>query len=165
MSEEIWKQVQRFPDYAAGNFGHIKRIVAKKHVPAGHQVKPQRMVIGYHKITLYRDGSRIEQLLHTIILETFMGSAPPGYNCNHKDGIKTNNCLSNLEWVTPAENVHHAHDILGHFGGPSPKITLEQVQEIRSRYALGEKQKSLALEFGIDQSHVSRIVHGLRRSS
>jgi len=32
---------------------------------------------------------------------------------NHKDGNRTNNIVSNLEWVTKSENIRHSFDVLG----------------------------------------------------
>lgn len=43
------------------------------------------------------------------------------------------------------------------------KITADDVEEIRSRFNAGESQHSLAKKFGVSQSHVSRVVRGIRR--
>ena len=45
---------------------------------------------------------------HRLVLEAFIGPRPQGFECNHIDGRKKNNPLSNLEWVTHPENINHA---------------------------------------------------------
>ncbi len=66
---------------------------------------------GYKKVRLSNgDGSRKVFSVHRLILETFEPN-PNSVNLqvNHKDGDKTNNRLSNLEWVTCKENINHAY--------------------------------------------------------
>ncbi len=45
--------------------------------------------------------------IHSIIGENLFGHKE-GYSMNHKDGVKTNNALDNLEYITIAENIKHA---------------------------------------------------------
>ena len=50
------------------------------------------------------------QLIHRMVAMTFIGPIPDGWVVNHKDGIKTNNTLANLEIVPFAYNVNHGID-------------------------------------------------------
>lgn len=59
------------------------------------------------------DGKRITYLLHRAVAETFLGPIPKGKVVNHKNGIKSDCSLSNLEVVTYRENSIHAAEILG----------------------------------------------------
>ncbi len=43
---------------------------------------------------------------------------------------------------------------------PTSKLTLEQVREIRERYARGENQRALGREFGVSKSLIGNIVRG-----
>lgn len=68
---------------------------------------------GYKKVRLSNgDGSRKVFSVHRLVLETFEPN-PNSANLqvNHKDGNKTNNSLSNLEWVTCKENIDHAYNL------------------------------------------------------
>lgn len=40
------------------------------------------------------------------------------------------------------------------------RLTAREVSQIRERYARGERQKSLALEYGVDPSSISNIIKG-----
>mgnify|MGYP003109194727 CR=1 FL=1 len=107
--------------------------------------------------------------MHSLVAEAFL-PRPPGilgsrrgeYNVNHKDGVKTNNHVDNLEYITGLENVLHARankllDVIGEGNGRA-KVTEEMVKRIRVKYAAGARQVDLADEFGIDQTSISRIV-------
>lgn len=92
---------------------------------------------GYKKVRLSNgDGSRKVFSVHRLVLETFL----PNINSdklqvNHIDGDKTNNKLSNLEWVTCKENIQHGyktglyHNIGDHNNGDH-KLSTPQVLEI-----------------------------------
>lgn len=56
------------------------------------------------------------------------------------------------DWKSLCASCHRAFDGM-------VKLTKEQSVQIRQRHALGEKQKLLAKEFGVDQSQISRIVN------
>lgn len=109
---------------------------------------------------------------------TFIGPCPAGYVVNHKDGVKTNNTLSNLEYVLEIENHRHAQR-LGlyptgerHMSRTHPerlrrgehhkcaKLTTEQVKEIRRLYAEGGCTfKALASTYKVSQGTINAIVH------
>jgi hypothetical protein len=53
-------------------------------------------------------GQRTECLVHRLVLEAFVGPPPDeDIQGHHRDGRRTNNRLSNLEWLTPSENARH----------------------------------------------------------
>jgi hypothetical protein len=56
---------------------------------------------------------------HTLVLENFVWNKEQWYECNHKNWIKTDNKLENLEWVTKSEQHKHRHHILWH-KAPNP---------------------------------------------
>jgi hypothetical protein len=90
----------------------------------------------------------------------FLGPYPAGRCCNHKNGIKTDNRLENIEYVTAAENSRHAwrNGLCGI--GRRAKLSREQVVAIKEKSRLGVLQRVIAEEFGITQSAVSLIVTG-----
>ena len=49
--------------------------------------------------------------IHRIVAETFLGSIPEGYDVDHIDGDKSNNCVTNLEIVTHQENMRRYYDL------------------------------------------------------
>ncbi len=49
-------------------------------------------------------------LIHRFIAIAFIPNPEGKPYVNHKDGNKHNNCLDNLEWVTPHENAQHAYN-------------------------------------------------------
>lgn len=111
-------------------------------------------------------------MVHRLMAVTFLGD-PNGLQVNHKNGIKTDNRLSNLELVTPSENMQHAlntglNKCLGethHFARLTEyqvrKICQILIQENRPQY------DEIAMMFGVSQSAINNIAgkHRWRRVS
>jgi len=124
-------------------------------------MRPKRHRDGYAIATLTVLGKRKFVQLHRITWSAFHGPIPDGMVINHKNGIKNDNRLANLEVVTKSENTAHGYRVLGRkapnypsFGekNGSAKLTEERVRKIRQLYATGKyRQKDIAIMFGVTQ--------------
>lgn len=66
----------------------------------------------YLCVVLCVDGKTKRQYIHRLIAETFIDNPLNKKEVNHIDGVRTNNRLSNLEWVTRSENHFHRYKVL-----------------------------------------------------
>lgn len=175
-NHETWQPVPGYEGiYSASNLGAIRRDVRSKGYAAGRILKPSPNGTGYFKVVLCKPGTKNRQLLvHRVVLSAFVGPCPKGMEANHKNGIKTDNRVSNLEYVTPSENQRHKREVLGYVdismkpyalrgeAHQNSKLTSSDVAEIRELYAEGIlNQRQIAALFGTTQSNVGFIVRGI----
>lgn len=66
---------------------------------------------GYLKVGLWKDGTHHNRYIHHLVFEAFVGKRDPKLELNHIDEDSQNNCLDNLEEVTPIANKHHGTHI------------------------------------------------------
>ena len=71
---------------------------------------------GYPTVWLSRDAKARAFSVHRLVAIAFLDRDASRAEVNHKDGDKTNNAASNLEWVSRGENVTHAYRTVGRRG-------------------------------------------------
>jgi len=113
--------------------------------------------VGYLYVAFRYQGNRYVFLHHQLVAYAH-GLNFVDRQLNHMDGNKQNNVITNLEAVTPAENIHHAMEtgLMKH-----AKLNRPQVLLLRALHDTGDwNQRELAERFGIDRSTVGYIVRG-----
>ncbi len=168
--KEIWKPIPNFSRYEASNFGNLRSLNYKR-TGKVKNLKPALSRDGYMKTMLLDDvGSYKSWTVHKFVSVAWIGERPKGMDVNHKDGVKTNNAPSNLEYVTRSENIKHAFKLgltkpLRGEENPCSKVTKEDVRKIRDVAASGGRyygRKKLAEKYGISEAHVKDIVNRRR---
>jgi len=150
MENEKWKLV-------------LRRETPCERTRAGKILKPSTVVGGYHEYFLRKLGERCRGRAHQLVLQAFVGPKPEGMEINHKNGIRTDNRLENLEYVTHQQNVRHCIDVLGFNRGALhglSKLTDDQIREIRALRKTGLALARIATRFGITASNVFYIAKG-----
>ena len=79
----------------------------------GKILKPSTNHKGYHLVNLTINGKSVTITVHAAVARAFCDGYEPGKQVNHKNGKKTDNDYTNLEWVTRQENIDHAINVLG----------------------------------------------------
>jgi hypothetical protein len=158
---ERWAAVPGFPEYEVSDRGRVRRAAPSPWSLVGKELA-QRPVRGYLRVGLCRGGKVFWRSIHRLVWEAFVAPIPEGLTINHRDGVKTNNALSNLEVMTQRENIHHAIQtglrVSAGEGNPKAKITEDIVRQIRARP--GENWKALAEEFGVSKFTIWDIRKG-----
>lgn len=155
------KQLEHYPEYAVTDAGDVYRVSMK-----GKQITPRKRKSvntsdGYKRIMLSCSGVKYQPRVHVLVLQAFKGDAPEGHEAAHLNGIRDDNRIENLAWVTRKEN--HSHKWLhgtqqAGEQASTVKLTSDKVTCIRSRKARGENAKALASEYGVTESVIHRIV-------
>jgi hypothetical protein len=105
---EVWKPIAGYEGlYEVSNFGRVRN-ASKAHCARGGILKPLADATGYCRINVYKGGKMAHKLVHRVVAEAFVENPQSKTEVNHKDGNKANNAATNLEWVTPKENIKHS---------------------------------------------------------
>lgn len=152
MTKEIFKPIPGYENYKVSNHGNIYSEIS------GRKLKPGRDSYGYMQVCLCKKGQKpLTSKVHRLVLSAFQG--PSDLDVNHKNGVKDDNNLENLEYCTRAENIRHAVKTgLSSPFGQAP-IKLEACKD--GDY-VGEflSQADAARALKLDNSTISKIVNG-----
>lgn len=157
LSGEKWADI---PDYEGLYEVSIEGLVRNKR--SGRILKPNYLKNGYTVTQLSKNDERKYYLTHRLVLTVFV--SPPPFEkaqCNHKNGIRDDNRLENLEWVTASQNQLYSYAMFGRDTrgekNSRAKLTEEQIKEIRALLQQRVAQRLIAEQFKISQSLVSAI--------
>jgi hypothetical protein len=164
-------------NYEVSDHGDVRR------TGSARNLRPFRQPRGGYLLVKPSIGGRAKNVtVHSLVAVAFLGARPHGAQVNHRDGNKSNNAASNLEYVTASENMAHAIR-MGLRPPPSPvldyrgqhwtqrrpeairgeknaraKLTRSQVESMRWLRSCGIGLKRLAAEFRVSMSLAHNVV-------
>lgn len=120
--QEIWKDIVGYEGiYQVSNLGRVKSLgrVSVNSIGQSRTVKEKYLkifynIFDYRIVSLYckSKGSKTHTI-HRLMAEVFIPNDDKNKTqVNHKNGIRNDNRIENLEWVTPSENTKHSYNSL-----------------------------------------------------
>jgi hypothetical protein len=113
---EIWKDIEGYDGYyQISNFGRVKSLSRKSYNGKGYFNSKEKFLKhratnkGYYNYSLTKNNKTIDFLAHRLIAVAFIDNPLNKKTVNHKDSVRTNNSISNLEWASHREN--HCHRV------------------------------------------------------
>lgn len=112
-----FKTIEAYKHYAVNELGQVSSkdrmiltIDGKSYFRKGKILKPKKHKDGYLFVTLTKEKSKKNFYVHRLVAEAFIPNPENKPQVNHINGNKADNTISNLEWVTNAENARHAYN-------------------------------------------------------
>jgi len=114
MKTEIWKDISGYDGkYRISNYGRVKSLKYRN-----DKLLSIGICNGYEIIGLWKNNKVKTIAVHRLVATAFIHKpiTCKKLEINHKNGIKSDNYIDNLEWVTRSENIKHSYDVLGRVG-------------------------------------------------
>ena len=171
---EIWKPIKGLEDtYEVSNLGNVKtkeRLVRNSShgKKDGYRLLKEKVLSpktknnGYLEVSLtISTRSSKSFYIHRLVAMSFIGDIPKGYCINHKNGIKSDNSLANLEIVTYSENMKHAYDNGLNKPPVNYKFNDKQVRDIRNmKHVTGFYNRQIAKIYNCNINTIQGITSG-----
>lgn len=182
--KEVWKPIKDYEGwYEVSDMGRVRsldRTVYFKDNKRSRDYKgkilKQKYHYGYPMVNLLRNKEVAVLYVHRLVAETFLNKIENKDWVNHKNGIKSDNRVENLEWCTPSENSIHAKELGLHKDNVSGLIaysdTLKKkvvaIQNNQIKYT-AECSKDMALlllsEGVLENVNIKTVGRSIRKSA
>lgn len=154
---EIWKDIPGYEGaYKVSDLGRVRsllRVICRSNgspqTIRARLLKSRPLASGHYHVALCYCGRRIDRRIHQLVLLAFVGPAPRGKECCHRNGRHADNKLSNLYYGTHAANM----------GDTVDKRVNQMIPVTRSDGCVFPSCRAAADEIGVHRSSVSRSIY------
>ena len=168
MQKEIWKPIKGFEGYRISNLGRV--LSTKYREP--RILKGGLAGLGYPSVSLWENNKSRAFYVHRLVATAFISNPLCLPEVNHKNGVKTDNRIENLEWVSRQQNQIHSFrtGLSKPYNrkadkNPKARLTWADVEKIRELYKSNPKkynQHELARIYNIGRASIWKIVHNVQ---
>lgn len=170
--EEIWKDIKEYEGlYQVSNLGRVRSLDKKvwNYTKKGRILKQHNNGHGYYNISLHNnDKTEKHAYVHILVAQAFIPNPNNYFQVNHKDFNKNNNCVDNLEWVSPEQNRLHYRksnyskrvekDRQKNFSNKTYEFIYNNKKKILELYDKGYTILDISKEIGIGKDAISSIL-------
>ena len=151
--KEIWKDVEGYEGlYQVSNLGRVKRITT------GRVLKPLKHSNGYLMVKLSKNSIVYTKTIHSLVAQAFIPNPENKPEINHIDENKTNNNVSNLEWMTRKENINHGTRTERMSKTQSIPIITTNIKTGESKEFYGARE--CARQLGLTHGNITSVLKG-----
>jgi len=165
MAKEEWKSIKGYEGrYKISSNGKVYSLISNKELKGyewGNNI--------YRMVGLHKDKKSKQFSIHRLVATAFLGEpnidTDQRIEVNHKNGIKTDNRVGNLEWCTHGENQSHAYWL-----GLKPNVNGENhprarfknnfVKKVQEEHKSGCKRRELIKRYGLTISQIDSFLYG-----
>lgn len=167
------KRIQGFENYYVSDKGDVFSLITYNNPSKKiKKLKQYKNWKGYLRIILYKDKTPYNLSVHRLVAEAFLPNPQRKPEVNHKNGIKTDNKIQNLEWATSQENNLHrfkvlkckpSRPMLNRFGKDNPKS--KKIQQLKEGRVIAEFYGAFEAEreTGIGSRNINACCRGKRK--
>lgn len=156
--EEEWRDIPGYEGlYQVSNLGRVKSLYRSTRKPTGGIMTPKMDTCGYLRVRLRKNGKKYTGKVHRLVAMAFIHNPDNKPQVNHRNGIKTDNRVSNLEWMTNRENCNHRRDVLGEIGGYEKKPVL-----CKETGVVYESAEAAAMAISGRANCIARVAAGMK---
>lgn len=161
---EIWKHVDGTRNVEVSNFGNVRDAETKR---IRYQAKTKK---GYKTVSFKEDGKRRCMFVHRLVAEAFLDHPEGCDQVNHKDEVKDNNVVDNLEWCTAKYNVNYGtapeRRAASRRGTPAHnRKRVVQLNELGEVISVFDSATAASKALGICDEHICNVANGKRKTA
>ena len=152
----LWVMIPGYPGYFANKEGDI---LGKR----GNKLKKRINKYGYETVSMWKQGKNLTKLVHRLVASCFIYNKDVTKNqIDHINGVKHDNRVENLEWVTNRENQKRAIELglVKHRKGESHHQSKLSEEDVRNIFLSFKTHTELSKKYNISISNIRDIRYG-----